>query len=118
MQAIQYQANGEASDWLLGKYGILAMSPELGIKNDHSDVFFISDKNVLKTVIMDNGRWIYSAISKVISRLQMSVLEGSFYSVSQGDGNRTIQIEVPFTIYNRGLGDLSQRELHLELDTD
>ena len=51
MQAIQYQANGEASDWLLGKYGILAMSPELGVRDGNADVFFISDKILLKRVI-------------------------------------------------------------------
>lgn len=33
MQAIDYMANGEASDYLLGKYGIISLSPELGIKN-------------------------------------------------------------------------------------
>ena len=41
MQAIQYEANGEASDWMLGKYGIVSMSPELGIKDPGSDYFFI-----------------------------------------------------------------------------
>jgi hypothetical protein len=27
---VQYSANGEASDWMLGKHGIYALSPELG----------------------------------------------------------------------------------------
>ena len=43
MLAIRYEANGEASDWLLGKYGILAVSPELGTRNNRTDAFFIED---------------------------------------------------------------------------
>ena len=30
MQTIQYKANGEASDWMLGELGIYAVSAELG----------------------------------------------------------------------------------------
>jgi hypothetical protein len=51
MQSIQYEANGEASDWMLGKYKIIAMSPELGIKNGDSDDFFIYHASVLKSVL-------------------------------------------------------------------
>lgn len=103
---------------MLGKYGILAMSPELGVRDGNSDVFFISDKNLLKRVIQDNGVWILTAISKIVSRLQISSQEGSFYQVSLGDGNRTTHIEVPFTLYNKGMGDLNSRELHVEIDQD
>ena len=31
MTAIRYEANGEASDWMLAEHGIIAVSPELGI---------------------------------------------------------------------------------------
>lgn len=30
IQTINYLANGEASDWMLGKHGIISFSPELG----------------------------------------------------------------------------------------
>jgi len=30
---VQYSANGEASDWMLGRHGIYALSPELGTAN-------------------------------------------------------------------------------------
>ena len=30
---VNYEANGEASDWMLGDRGIIAMSPELGTKD-------------------------------------------------------------------------------------
>jgi hypothetical protein len=66
------------------------MSPELGVRNGKSDLFFIEDKNVLKDVIVENGKWVFSAISKVNSRLQISALQGTFYAVSFGDGNRTV----------------------------
>ena len=32
-QTIKYDANGEASDWMLGEYGIPALSPEIGISD-------------------------------------------------------------------------------------
>lgn len=28
--AVMYEVDGDASDWMLGKYGIIAASPELG----------------------------------------------------------------------------------------
>ena len=93
------------------------MSPELGVRDGNSDVFFISDKNVLKRVIKDNSVWILNAICKIISRLQISSQEGSFYQVSLGDGNKNTNIEVPFTLYNKGMGDLTTRELHIEIDS-
>jgi len=40
---VQYPANGEASDWMLGKHGIFALSPELGSSSKNSDSFFISN---------------------------------------------------------------------------
>lgn len=45
---VQYSANGEASDWMLGKHGIFALSPELGMNNKMSDEFFIKTPTVLK----------------------------------------------------------------------
>jgi len=39
-----YSANGEASDYMLEKYHIFAISPELGIDNKASDHFFIRNE--------------------------------------------------------------------------
>ena len=44
---VNYDANGEASDWMLGALNILAMSPELGNSDYESNSFFIHDKNLL-----------------------------------------------------------------------
>jgi len=49
--AIKYDANGEASDWMLGAHGIVAISPELGTLHNKSDHFVIRDHTVLKSVI-------------------------------------------------------------------
>ena len=38
---IQYTANGEASDYMLGAFGIIAMSPELGTSDLKTATFFI-----------------------------------------------------------------------------
>ena len=49
--AIKYDANGEASDWMLGAHGIIAISPELGTVHNKSDHFVIRDHAILKSVI-------------------------------------------------------------------
>ena len=40
MQTIRYPANGEASDWMLGKFGIIALSPELGDNLQNENQFY------------------------------------------------------------------------------
>lgn len=65
MKAILYEANGEASDWMLGKYGIIAMSPELGILDKRSEGFFLDDALVLKETIFQNQLWVFNTIIKV-----------------------------------------------------
>jgi Zinc carboxypeptidase len=65
MQAIRYSANGEASDWMLGVHGIVAMSPELGTKDRDSEDFFIRDAGTLKSIIVENAKWIWSVSKKM-----------------------------------------------------
>ena len=50
---------------MLGKYGIVAMSPELGTIDQESDGFFIGSPSVLKNVIEENAKWVKQAIIKV-----------------------------------------------------
>lgn len=38
---VNYTANGEASDWMLGERGVIAMSPELGTAKFQSNNFFL-----------------------------------------------------------------------------
>ena len=62
---VNYPANGEASDWMLGSRGIYAMSPELGTSDPDSESFFIESKETLKTVISENFKWIRYTIMKL-----------------------------------------------------
>jgi len=45
---VEYTANGEASDWMLGRHGIYAMSPELGTSNKNSEDFFLTTHSAVK----------------------------------------------------------------------
>ena len=47
---IGYTANGEASDWFLGEWDIIAMSPEIGGDALSNNGFFPPEKNILKIV--------------------------------------------------------------------
>lgn len=47
MKTIKYEANGEASDWMLAEHNILAFSPELGNGDYRSDQFFIEEYDVI-----------------------------------------------------------------------
>ena len=44
---VDYPANGEASDWMLAKHGIYALSPELGTKDKATETFFIESPYAL-----------------------------------------------------------------------
>lgn len=50
---------------MLGKYGIIAMSPELGILDKRSEGFFLDDALVLKETIFQNQLWVFNTIIKV-----------------------------------------------------
>jgi len=41
-ETIHYIADGEASDWYLGNYGIISISPELGTSDGWTQKFFIN----------------------------------------------------------------------------
>ena len=60
---VNYEANGEASDWMLGDRGIIAMSPELGIADKCSNQFFIKTSSCIKKVIMTNLIWVQDVLS-------------------------------------------------------
>ena len=55
---VNYEANGEASDWMLAERGIIAMSPELGIADKRSNQFFVKDPKIVKKIIFTNLKWI------------------------------------------------------------
>ena len=66
---IDYVANGEASDWMLGEKGIIAWSPELGNSNKRTDDFYISPK-VHEGAIRSDFKTIEGFINKHIQHLE------------------------------------------------
>lgn len=53
-KAINYIANGEASDWMIHFHDILAYSPEIGNHDKFSNHFYVSDtKKHLPTIVKD-----------------------------------------------------------------
>jgi len=53
-KAINYIANGEASDWMMHYHDILAYSPEIGNHDKFSEHFYVTDiKNHLPTIIQN-----------------------------------------------------------------
>ena len=50
-KTVGYEADGEASDWMLVKHGILAASPELGTLDERSMDFFVDDRDVVTEIL-------------------------------------------------------------------
>lgn len=69
MKSVHYQANGEASDWIMETYGIIVMSPELGLPDQRTRKFFIKDKTLLKEIIVTNAMWIGNLFKLMIPRI-------------------------------------------------
>ena len=89
---------------MLGKHGIIAMSPELGIRNGDSDDFFILNPVVLKSVLQTNAEWVMAAALKVRSQLQISTIEATYYNLKKKEEEPdNLQMELSLNIYNKGL---------------
>lgn len=68
---IEYEANGEASDWMLGTEGIYAMSIEL----DTREEYFITDADDLKDVVISNYVWMESILLRYFPKLSLTFVE-------------------------------------------
>jgi hypothetical protein len=68
-RTVQYQADGEASDWILSEHGIIAASPELGTNDRKSENFFIMDRSVLLEILNQNAPWILKSFKKLGAQL-------------------------------------------------
>jgi hypothetical protein len=69
---VRYPANGEASDWMLGKHGIFAMSPELGTTGTTQD-FFLNDSDELKLVLKNNYKWIEYMMMSMVPKFKVQI---------------------------------------------
>jgi hypothetical protein len=56
--SLMYEADGEASDWMLTTYGILACSPELGLLDYRSNNFYVFNRTVVKEILKQNVVWV------------------------------------------------------------
>lgn len=70
---VDYPANGEASDWMLGKHGILAMSPELGTSLPGSQHFFIENPTMLKETLKQNYPWVLYTTLKLMNKKHLDI---------------------------------------------
>ena len=55
---IDYTANGEASDWMLGELGIYALTIELGGARDELNAFVIEKVEDLKELLLSTEPWV------------------------------------------------------------
>lgn len=69
MSVIKYQANGEASDWMLAEHGIYSMGIEMGTSDNRTNVFFIEDEAVLQSLLEQNHPWIFYSMQKLLPEL-------------------------------------------------
>jgi hypothetical protein len=58
---------------MLGKHGILAMSPELGTADKRTEDFFIKDPITLKETVSKNYPWIKYTMLKLSGQASLKV---------------------------------------------
>jgi len=105
IKTVGYTANGEASDWLLGKYGIIAMSPEIGIHHFKNDKFFPSRENIFPVVSSDFDGVFYM-LSKLNPKIKLNGTNESF------DDNRKF---VDFNLFNEGYRDIPEMDIQINI---
>jgi len=70
-ELLEYEANGEASDWMLAHRGIYAMSPELSITEPATETFFMEDAELVKRVLRDHYPWVKYTITNMLEDEQI-----------------------------------------------
>ena len=76
---IKYLANGDATDWFLGKKKILSFSPELGIEDKKSEDFY-PDKNITFEVLRQNLHGGLYGIQKSMYYLSGELISANYIS--------------------------------------
>lgn len=77
---IKYLANGEATDWIFGEKGIIAMSPELGADSPDGEKFYpkqSSIKPILETDFYILDYWVNKMAANI------TILNDSIYDVPE-----------------------------------
>ena len=117
---IKYKANGDATDWFLGKKNILSFSPELGNGNKNSDYFY-PNKEITFDVLNKNLHGGLYAIQKSMFYLKAELLSAIYYpctnknklyqnyNIKQLDNKKCfvddIIFEIKTKIINKGFAD-------------
>lgn len=77
MDTIQYKANGEAADWMLGEKRIIAFSPELGIPGNSAQTFY-PDRNTMYNILEKNLESAMYGITRAAFYLKILNLRKSY----------------------------------------
>ena len=77
-KTIKYIANGDATDWFLGKKNILSFSPELGNGNKNSDYFY-PNREITFDVLEKNLVSGLYAIQKSMFYLQSELISATYF---------------------------------------
>ena len=78
-KTIKYKANGDATDWFLGKKNILSFSPELGNGNKNSDYFY-PNREITFDVLEKNLRGGLYAMQKSMFYLKGELISANYYN--------------------------------------
>eukprot|EP00347_Sterkiella_histriomuscorum_P015559 403356572 len=110
MQTIGYDANGEASDWMLGELGIISFSPELGTASKKADKFFISEKKVIQGVLQQNQKWIINTMKLLHAKIEVEVLNATYRLNQNGEleQQHDVDIDLNVRVKNNGLRRLEK----------
>eukprot|EP00347_Sterkiella_histriomuscorum_P002819 403366684 len=118
-QAVKYQADGEACDWVFGQFGIICGGPELGINDYKTQTFFIEDKSILYETLIQNQQWMDYSFKKLGVQIGFDIagiLEFYSYSstsISSNDEdiqeNQSMkQLDISLELFNKGFSDFFQ----------
>lgn len=69
-RTVGYEADGEASDWMLGKQRIIAASPELGTSDIRSNWFYIDDRDLVIDILEYNLPWVWHTFKKLGTQIK------------------------------------------------
>ncbi len=104
VEMVNYSTDGEASDWMLGEYNIIAFSPELGSKNELANSFYIQ-KDLIVDVIDEN----YKVIDLFLKRNEFKMRK-----LKYGFNNKN---ELTVEFENMGLSNIFNPNFILETES-
>lgn len=109
-RVIDYQADGDASDWILDAHGIVSADPELGTLDYGSYDFFIFERPILLDILNQNVDWVLNTFKKLGPQL-------GFNHINTTTGpHESIQIEYEFL--NKGFSDMASTVASFQFEVE